>query len=112
MIIIVVFQRNIRNFGPSVGYSHRKNDTPMKKTILFVLLGSMLSGIFMPAYSERKSKLSSSDYPEWEYTKIRKELKKGWNTWDARSIFTMVWSEEFSLVDLQKLANIQQNYLL
>lgn len=47
---------------------------------------------------------STADYPEWEYTKIKKELLKCWNTWDTRSVFTEVWSEDklgvkVSLVD-------------
>jgi hypothetical protein len=37
---------------------------------------------------------SSAEYPEWEYTRIKKELLKCWNTWDTRSIFTEVWSED------------------
>ena len=41
-----------------------------------------------------ESRKESSDYPEWEYTKIKKELAAGWNTWDTRSVFTQVWSED------------------
>jgi hypothetical protein len=37
---------------------------------------------------------STADYPEWEYTKIKRELVKCWNTWDTRSVFTEVWSED------------------
>ena len=37
---------------------------------------------------------SSAEYPEWEYTRIKKELLKCWNTWDTRSVFTEVWSED------------------
>lgn len=36
----------------------------------------------------------SSAYPEWEYSKIKKELTQGWNTWDTRSVFTQVWSAD------------------
>ncbi|MCR5548716.1 MAG: hypothetical protein K6F25_08185, partial [Bacteroidales bacterium] len=57
----------------------------------------------LSACSGRQEK-SSADYPEWEYTKIKKELIKCWNTWDTRSVFTEVWSEDklgikVSLVD-------------
>ena len=41
-----------------------------------------------------ESSKDSSAYPEWEYTKIKKELAAGWNTWDTRSVFTQVWSED------------------
>ena len=49
---------------------------------------------------------NAADYPEWEYTKIKRELAKGWNTWDSRSVFTQVWSEDqigvkVSIIDLQ-----------
>ena len=55
---------------------------------------------------------STADYPEWEYTKIKKELLKCWNTWDTRSVFTEVWSEDklgikVSLVDQEGNENGQ-----
>ena len=55
---------------------------------------------------------STADYPEWEYTKIKKELLKCWNTWDTRSVFTEVWSEDklgikVSLVDQEGIENGQ-----
>ena len=48
-----------------------------------------------------------SDYPEWEYTKIKKELAAGWNTWDTRSVFTQVWSEEDGMFFCKDLRNGQ-----
>ena len=55
--------------------------------MVFMCLGSQ-------AYSKSGKDRTSADYPEWEYTKIKRELKKGWNTWDVRSIFNLVWVEE------------------
>lgn len=43
---------------------------------------------------------SAADYPEWEYARIRKELKKGWNSWDTRSVFTQVYFPELTGVKL------------
>ena len=59
-----------------------------------------------------KSAGSTADYPEWEYTRIKKELLKCWNTWDTRSVFTEVWSEDklgvkVSLVDSEGNENNQ-----
>ena len=53
---------------------------------------------------------STADYPEWEYTIIKKELLKCWNTWDTRSVFTEVWSEDklgikVSLIDSEGKEN-------
>lgn len=60
----------------------------MKKLLLTIIAGLTLS-----ACSQHKEK-SAADYPEWEYTKIKRELKRGWNTWDVRNVLTQVWSEE------------------
>lgn len=54
-----------------------------------------------------ESRKESSDYPEWEYTKIKKELAAGWNTWDTRSVFTQVWSEEDGMFFCKDLRNGQ-----
>ena len=62
-----------------------------------------------------ESRKEFSDYPEWEYTKIKKELAAGWNTWDTKSVFTQVWSEEdgmFFCKDLRKEFARKSNKLL
>ena len=71
-----------------------------------IIFSAMLA---LSACSLKEGK-NTADYPEWEYTKIKKELIRCWNTWDTRSVFTEVWSEDklgvkVSLVDLDGKEN-------
>lgn len=60
----------------------------MKKVILISAIAAVIAACSVD------DGRSAADYPEWEYTKIKKELVRGWNTWDTRSVFTQVWSED------------------
>lgn len=71
------------------------------KTIRIVFVAT---AVLLFCACENKEKSSSADYPEWEYTQIKRQLQRGWNTWDTRSIMTEVYVEEklgvrLSLVD-------------
>ncbi|MBO6249155.1 MAG: hypothetical protein J6N54_10115 [Bacteroidales bacterium] len=75
----------------------------IKQAFIYLVLFSLV------ACSENKVK-SSADYPEWDYTQLKRELVKCWNTWDTRSVFTEVWSEDklgvkVSLVDSEGAEN-------
>jgi len=63
-----------------------------------------IAALILCAACTERAATGSADYPEWEYTMIKKDLLKCWNTWDTRSIFTEVWCEDklgvkVSLVD-------------
>jgi len=60
----------------------------MKKWLMAAL------AVFTLTACTQKAEKSSADYPEWEYTKIKRELQRGWNTWDTRNVLTQVYSEE------------------
>lgn len=45
-------------------------------------------------------KHNSADYPEWEYTLIKQELLRGWNSWDTRNVFTQVYFPELTGVQI------------
>ena len=64
------------------------------KNILSILIACV--AVAACSYNEK----SASEYPEWEYAKIKKELKQGWNSWDTRSVFTQVFFPELTGVKL------------
>ena len=47
----------------------------IKQAFIYLVLFSLV------ACSENNEK-SSADYPEWDYTQLKRELVKCWNTWD------------------------------
>ena len=79
----------------------------MKKSFRYSTV--VVAFIVFAACSDKGAR-SSADYPEWEYTQIKKELIKGWNTWDTRNVFTHIWAEDklgvkISLVDDKGVEN-------
>lgn len=43
---------------------------------------------------------NAADYPEWEYKLLKKELMKGWNSWDTRNVFTQVFFPELTGIQI------------
>ena len=73
----------------------------MKKALMMAA-----AALMMLSSCSQKEERSTADYPEWEYTKIKRQLTNGWNTWDSRSILTQVYAENktgirLSMVDEQ-----------
>ncbi len=43
---------------------------------------------------------SAADYPEWEYKLLKKELMKGWNSWDTRNVFNQVFLPDLTGIQI------------
>lgn len=72
----------------------------MKKQLTIAALALAICSCNQGGQASKQSFNSSADYPEWQYTELKNEVKKGWNSWDTRSVFTQVFFPELNGVKL------------